>query len=176
MTVGIVYPTEMTDDLSVIELYARWFEARGARVILGSPFNLQPDGGGGVAMFGVPCNVIWRHYKTDWWGERRTVWRSEDAYPDAEPLSQPLALLAGATARGRCAVVNPFGAVLTQNKRMMALLWEEIARFPRLGAPDDPPLPPLHRAARDAAAPAPARRAGDSGCSSPTTAARARRS
>jgi len=26
--------------------------------------------------------------------------------------------------------VNPFGAVLTQNKRMLALLWEEIARFP----------------------------------------------
>lgn len=130
ITVGIVYPTETTDDLSVIELYARWFEARGARVVLGSPFNLRPDGGGGVALFGVPCNVIWRHYKTDWWGERRTVWRSEDAYPDAEPLSEPLALLAGAGARGRCAVVNPFGAVLTQNKRMMALLWEEITRFP----------------------------------------------
>ena len=79
LTVGIVYPTELTDDLSVIELYARWFEARGARVVLGSPFNLRPDGQGGVAMFGVSCSVIWRHYKTDWWGERRTVWRSEDA-------------------------------------------------------------------------------------------------
>jgi glutathionylspermidine synthase len=131
LTVGIVYPTEITDDLSVIKLYARWFESRGARVILGSPFNLRPDGRGGVAMFGVPCPVIWRHYKTDWWGERRTVWRSEDPYPDAEPLSEPLSLLAGALARGRCAVVNPFGAVLTQNKRMMALLWEEIERFPR---------------------------------------------
>jgi hypothetical protein len=124
LTVGIVYPTELTDDLSVIELYARWFEARGARVILGSPFNLHADGQGGVAMFGIPCSVIWRHYKTDWWGERRTVWRSEDA-----PLVRPLALLAGAIARGRCAVVNPFGAVLTQNKRTMALLWEEIDRF-----------------------------------------------
>jgi glutathionylspermidine synthase len=39
-------------------------------------------------------------------------------------------LLASATARGRCAVVNPFGAVLTQNKRMMALLWEEMDRLP----------------------------------------------
>jgi len=129
LTVGIVYPTELTDDLSVIELYARWFEERGARVVLGSPFNLQPDGQGGVAMFGVSCSVIWRHYKTDWWGERRTVWRSEDGYADAAPLLQPLALLAGAIARGRCAVVNPFGAVLTQNKRTMALLWEEIDRF-----------------------------------------------
>jgi glutathionylspermidine synthase len=129
MTVGIVYPTEMTDDLSVIGLYARWFESRGARVVLGSPFNLRPDGQGGVALFGVSCSVVWRHYKTDWWGERRPIWRSESPYTDAEPLSGALELLAGASARGRCVVVNPFGAVLTQNKRMMALLWEEIARF-----------------------------------------------
>ncbi len=129
LTIGIVYPTEMTDDLSVISLYARWFESRGARVVLGSPFNLRPDGQGGVALFGVSCSVIWRHYKTDWWGERRTIWRSESPYSDAAPLSEPLDLLAGAIARGRCVVVNPFGAVLTQNKRMMALLWEELARF-----------------------------------------------
>jgi glutathionylspermidine synthase len=129
LTVGIVYPTEMTDDLSVISLYARWFESRGARVVLGSPFNLRPDGRGGVALFGVSCSVIWRHYKTDWWGERRTIWRSESPYTDAAPLSEPLDLLAGAIARGRCVVVNPFGAVLTQNKRMMALLWEEIDRL-----------------------------------------------
>jgi hypothetical protein len=129
LTVGIVYPTEMTDDLSVISLYARWFEARGARVVLGSPFNLRPDGRGGVAMFGVSCSVIWRHYKTDWWGERRPIWRSEPPYADAAPLTGPLELLAGAIARGRCSVVNPFGAVLTQNKRMMALCWEELDRF-----------------------------------------------
>ncbi len=129
LTVGIIYPTEMTDDLSVISLYARWFESRGVRVVLGSPFNLRPDGRGGVALFGVSCSVIWRHYKTDWWGERRTIWRSESPYTDAAPLSQPLELLAGAIARGRCVVVNPFGAVLTQNKRMMALLWEEIDRL-----------------------------------------------
>ena len=129
LTVGIIYPTEMTDDLSVISLYARWFESRGARVVLGSPFNLRPDGRGGVALFGISCSVIWRHYKTDWWGERRTIWRSESPYTDAVPLSEPLELLAGAIARGRCVVVNPFGAVLTQNKRMMALLWEEIDRL-----------------------------------------------
>jgi hypothetical protein len=132
--IGIVYPTEMTEDLPMIELYARWFEARGARVVFGSPFNLRPDGAGGVSLFGVTCPVIWRHYKTDWWGERRTVWRSEEDYTDPVPLHGPLALLAGAIARGRCAVVNPFGAVLTQNKRMMALCWEEIDRFPAWAA------------------------------------------
>jgi glutathionylspermidine synthase len=131
LTIGIIYPTEITEDLSVIELYARWFAARGARVVLGSPFNLQPDGHGGIALFGVSCGVLWRHYKTDWWGERRTAWRSERDYADAGALTRELDLIAGAIARGRCAVVNPFGAVLTQNKRMMALLWEERARFSR---------------------------------------------
>ncbi len=128
LTVGIVYPTEMPEDLAVISLYAGWFEARGARVVLGSPFNLRPDGQGGVAMFGVSCSVIWRHYKTDWWGERRPIRRSEPPYADAAPLGA-LELLTAAVARGRCAVVNPFGAVLTQNKRMMALCWEALERF-----------------------------------------------
>jgi len=127
--IGIIYPTEITEDLSMIELYARWFAARGRRVVFGSPFNLAPDGRGGVALFGVPCPVIWRHYKTDWWGERQPARRGEPSFPDAAPLALPLALLGGAVARGRCAVINPFGAVLTQNKRTMALMWEEIGRF-----------------------------------------------
>lgn len=129
LTIGIVYPTEMTEDLSVIAQYARWCAARGARVVLGSPFNLRPDGQGGVSLFGVSCSVIWRHYKTDWWGERRPIWHSEPPYADSAPLLEQLELLVGAIRRGRCAVVNPFGAVLTQNKRMMALLWEERGRF-----------------------------------------------
>jgi glutathionylspermidine synthase len=130
LSLGIVYPTEMTEDLSMIKLYARWFRTRGMQVVLGSPFNLRDDGQGGVALLGVPCQVIWRHYKTDWWGERRPVSASEEPFPDAAPLARPLALLAAAVARGRCAIVNPFGAVLTQNKRMLALLWEELHRFP----------------------------------------------
>jgi glutathionylspermidine synthase len=133
LTIGIVYPTEMTEDLSVISLYARWFRERGVRVVLGSPLNLRPDGRGGVALFGVSCAVIWRHYKTDWWGERRPIWRSEPPYADAEPLMDHLELLARASARGQCTVINPFGAVLTQNKRMMALLWEKLDRLSAAG-------------------------------------------
>src|SRR5262249_2969594 len=40
-TVGMVYPTELTEDLSMIALYRRWLEAAGYEVILGSPFNIQ---------------------------------------------------------------------------------------------------------------------------------------
>jgi hypothetical protein len=130
LVVGFVYPTEFSEDLSMVALYRRWFQRRGWRVVLGSPFNLCPTSDGGVALFGSRCDVLVRHYKTDWWGERLPVWRDEPAYPDPEPLVGPLGLVLGAVLRGRVGVVNPFGAVLAQNKRTFAFLWEEINRFP----------------------------------------------
>jgi len=124
-TVGIIYPTEIVEDLSMIALYRRWLEAAGWRVVLGSPFNLCTVGDR-AGLFGVPCSVIVRHYKTDWWGEREPIWR-DAPYSDAQPLAGPLAILLRAVAAERCAVVNPFGSVVAQNKRSMALLWEERA-------------------------------------------------
>ena len=47
--------------------------------------------------------------------------------PSAAPLLSPtLAILRASMARN-LAVVNPFGAVLTQNKRLLALAWERRA-------------------------------------------------
>lgn len=127
-TVGIIYPTELVEDLSMILLYRRWLEARGCRVVLGSPFNLgRADGR--AALFDVPCDVFVRHYKTDWWSEREPARSDDAAIPDAEPLAHQLAVLVDAELAGTAAVVNPFGAVLLQNKRTMALLWEELSRF-----------------------------------------------
>jgi glutathionylspermidine synthase len=128
LVVGILYPTELVEDLSMILLYRRWLEARGCRVVLGSPFNLGPIGGG-VGLFDVRCDVIVRHYKTDWWSEREPVRDDEAAFADAEPLARPLGLLISAQLLRRCAVINPFGAVLLQNKRVMALMWEAIDLF-----------------------------------------------
>ena len=125
LTVGIVYPTELVEDLSMIALYAGWLEARGHRVVLGSPYNLAP----GPSLFGRPLDVIFRHYKTDWWCERRPIWRDDPGFADAAPLSGPLAALLDGVENERCAVVNPLGAAVAQNKRLMALLWEEIDRF-----------------------------------------------
>jgi hypothetical protein len=128
-TVGIIYPTEMTEDLALVSLYRRWLEARGAQVVLGSPFNLSPGRDGRVTVLGTPCDVLVRHYKTDWWGERQPVWTDEPPLPDPEPLVEPLRAIARATLAGRLAVVNPFGAVLPQNKRALAFCWEERERF-----------------------------------------------
>ena len=128
--VGFVYPTEFSEDLSMMALYRRWFEGRGWRVVLGSPFNLCATSDGGVALFGSRCDVLLRHDKTDWWGERLPVWRDEPVFSDPGPLLGPLGLVLGAVLRGRVGVVNPFGAVLAQNKLTFAFMWEEMNRFP----------------------------------------------
>jgi hypothetical protein len=129
LTVGLVYPTEMPEDLALVRLYRQWFEARGWRVVLGSPFNLATGADGRVLLLGEPCDVLLRHYKTDWWGERMPVWDDEDPPEDLTPLSGPLAAVLQASLEGRCVVVNPFGAVLLQNKRAMAFMWEHLERF-----------------------------------------------
>ena len=129
LSVGIIYPTEMPEDLALVRLYRSWFEARGWSVALGSPFNLSAGPDGRVRLFDTPCDVLLRHYKTDWWGERMPVWDDEDPAEDMAPLTEPLALVMQACLEGRCVVVNPFGAVLTQNKRAMAFVWEHHARF-----------------------------------------------
>ncbi|ETW97959.1 MAG: hypothetical protein ETSY1_20680 [Candidatus Entotheonella factor] len=126
--IGVVYPTELPEDLSMIALYRKWLEARGCQVVLGSPYNLHACHSG-VAMFGEPLDVIIRHYKTDWWGEREVVWTDAEPYRDPDPLDGPLRTLLEAEYDGRVTVVNPFGAVVTQNKLSLALMWEEIGRF-----------------------------------------------
>ena len=129
VTVGILYPTEFTEDLGLVLLYERWLGARGARVVLGSPFNLQPSPDGRVCLLGQPCDLFVRHYKTDWWAEREPVWLFQAAFPDSEPLAGALALLLAAEMDGKIAVLNPFGAIVPQNKRSLALMWEERNRF-----------------------------------------------
>jgi len=127
-------------------LYERWLVARGARVVLGSPFNLQPAPDGRVALMGQPCDVFVRHYKTDWWAEREPVWLADPPFPDQEPLTQALALLLAAETDGKIAVLNPFGAIVPQNKRSLALLWEEQQRFsPEGQAAIGRYLPPTYR-------------------------------
>ncbi|MBL8603814.1 MAG: glutathionylspermidine synthase family protein [Myxococcales bacterium] len=127
-TAAIVYPTEFTEDLSLIKLYRQWLSAAGWRVVLGSPYNLSREADGPLRCFHEPVSLLIRHYKTDWWGERGSVWR-DDPIPDAAPLVGPLEAALGAFVDHRTAVLNPFGAVLPQNKRAMALMWEHIHRF-----------------------------------------------
>jgi glutathionylspermidine synthase len=114
----------------MVLLYRHWFEERGWRTTLGSPFNLRRFGEHRAGLFETPCDVFVRHYKTDWWSERIPAWADEPAVPDPEPLSHELAILLDAALSRTCAVVNPFGAVVPQNKRAMALMWERLEMFP----------------------------------------------
>lgn len=126
---AIIYPTDMPEDLSMIALYRQWLEARGCAVVLGSPYNLGLAAQRRVTVLGQAVELIIRHYKTDWWGERELIWENQTPYPDPDPLERELLLLLEAENEGRVTVVNPFGAVVTQNKLAMALMWERQELF-----------------------------------------------
>jgi len=126
---GILYPTDLTEDLPWVRLLQGWLEARGFRVTTGAPQNLTLDGEGRACLLGEPCSLVVRHYKTDWWAERVPVWQGDAPFDDPLPLAGPLEVLVRAEAARKAVVVNPFGAILTQNKRMLAFLWEHLERF-----------------------------------------------
>lgn len=126
-TVGLVYPTEFVEDLALVRLYRRWFEAAGFRVVLGSPFNLHGTPAG-VELFGERISLLWRHYKTDWWGERETAF-DDEALEDVAPLERELRSIDEAQRKKQLVVVNPLSSVLPQNKRAMAYFWERLQRF-----------------------------------------------
>jgi|YNPMSStandDraft_2_1061718.scaffolds.fasta_scaffold07566_2 glutathionylspermidine synthase len=128
-TVGIVYPTDLPEDLSMIELYRRWFEARGLKVVLGSPRNLGKNAQGRITLFETEIEILFRHYKTDWWGERESAWLDGEPFEDAEPLSTELLWLIEAEHAKELAIINPFGAVLTQNKLTLAFMWKYLSLF-----------------------------------------------
>lgn len=129
-TVGIVYPTEFTEDLSLVRLYKQWLESAGYTVALGSPYNLRSLGERDptARVFDEPVSVLLRHYKTDWWSERASAW-SDEELADTAPLQAPLLVAFEAQAARKSVVINPFGAVVPQNKRMMAFFWEHIHRL-----------------------------------------------
>jgi glutathionylspermidine synthase len=126
---ALVYPTEFTEDLSLVRLYKGWLEERGWTVVLGSPYNLRAgEEDATLRVFDQPVSLLLRHYKTDWWSERASAWADEEPL-DQLALYEPLSLALRAQAKGRTSVVNPLGAVLPQNKRTMAFFWEHIHRF-----------------------------------------------
>lgn len=129
--VGLVDPTEMTEDLGHVRLLTRWLGEAGAEVVRGSPFNLHACPGGRVGLFGTPCDILVRHYKTDWWASRAasSPWADQPPPPDAAPLARPLHLIAEAMQAGTVVVVNPWGAAVAQSKRALALPWEQPSLF-----------------------------------------------
>lgn len=129
---GLIYPTEMPEDLLHLRLLASWLRDDGWDCHFGSPFNLDSGPDGEARLFGQPIDLAIRHYKTDWWTERDSAWLDEAPPADAAPLDAPLTALCRAQVAGLCAVINPWGTVVTQNKRALALPFER----PELFQPD----------------------------------------
>ena len=133
-TAGIVYATEFTEDLSVIQLFQWWLERLGFDVVLGSPWNVARDRAGRPTLLGRPCQLFLRHYKTDWWSERTSEWQDGEPFEDARPFAAQLEVLLRAQHEREAVVINPFGAVVAQNKRLLALLWERMDLLPTSAA------------------------------------------
>jgi hypothetical protein len=127
--VGLIAPTEMTEDHNHLAWMQSRLESVGFRVVRGAPFNLQSFDGHRVGMFDVACDVILRHYRRTGGRSANPSWIDEAPPADAAPLDREIALLADAYAHGTLAVVNPFGTALSQNKRLLALAWEYPERF-----------------------------------------------
>jgi len=146
-TVAIIYPTDIPEDITLIRLYQQWFEEAGMQVQLGSPYNLDELPDGRLSLWGMPVDVVLRHYKTDWWGERPAIWTHEGQdIPDPDPLADELMRILEAERSGKVAVVNPFGSLIPQNKLSMAFMWEHKDRFSEAGqkAIEDL-IPPTYR-------------------------------
>jgi hypothetical protein len=99
-TVGIIYPTDLPEDLSMILLYKSWFEKQGFKVVLGSPFNLHKTAEA-LCLFSQPVDIVIRHYKTDWWGERQPIWHDEAEYLDPYPMHRELLAILEAEEAGQ---------------------------------------------------------------------------
>ncbi len=127
--VALIYPTDIPEDQGMIVLYRRWLEESGYTVILGSPSNVVRTGNGRAALFGTEIDILFRHYKTDWWCERTNVWKDARQIPDAAPLLGELQNVLEPMVEGDLAVVNPFGAVITQSKLSLAFFHEHIHLF-----------------------------------------------
>ncbi|HUI65911.1 MAG TPA: glutathionylspermidine synthase family protein [Bacteroidota bacterium] len=128
-TVAIIYPTDIPEDQGMITLYTTWLEDAGFRVILGSPSNVERGENGRATVFGAEIDVLYRHYKADWLCERVNVWKDARRIPDPGPLLRELENIVQPMVEGDLAVVNPFGAVVTQNKLSLAFFHEKLDLF-----------------------------------------------
>jgi glutathionylspermidine synthase len=127
--VGILDPTEVTDDLCHIRQLTRWLEEADITVVRGAPFNLHACDDARVGLFATPCDVLLRHYKTDCWAQQRRLWAHARLPAHHAPLARELALIARAMAAGTLGVLNPWGSAIAQNKRTLALPWEQPQLF-----------------------------------------------
>ena len=128
-SVGIIYPTDIPEDMGLLTLYRLWLEESGYSVTFGAPRNLRKNPEGRVSLFGTEIDILIRHYKTDWWCEQISPWKGTQASADILPLVSPYQEIIAPMIDGHLAVVNPFGCILTQNKLTLAFFHEHRSLF-----------------------------------------------
>lgn len=125
---ALVYPTDISEDLDLVRAYSAMARTYGFEVVRGAPQNLETDAAGDLWLFGRRVDLLLRHYKADWWGERRRVWFDSPPIPEPWPLAILDAVLRSER-EGRVCIVNPMGALLAQTKTMFAFLWDHLEQW-----------------------------------------------
>jgi glutathionylspermidine synthase len=128
-TVGILFPTDIPEDMGMIFMLKQWIEESGKHVVLGQPQNIELNSDDRVMMFGQPIDIIIRHFKTDWWAESTNRRYTGSTPTKSRTLYKPLANIAHALSKQKVAVINPFSTILTQNKFCMAFMYEYLHLF-----------------------------------------------
>ncbi len=129
LRIALVYPTDLPEDMGLLFLYRDWLEDLGCTVVLCAPHNLQLNELNECVVFGERIDILYRHYKTDWWFERQPIWKNSAAYPSKGILASALYAIAQALAHGTVRVVNSFATLVTQNKKCLAFMHERKALF-----------------------------------------------
>jgi glutathionylspermidine synthase len=108
-TVGIIYASGYGDDLEQCQYLRQCWNRRGVPALLGNPENLVFDGAR-LRLFGHPLDVVYRYFPAEW----------------LEELDRLPALL---NARRVCRILNGFGQLVAQSKKVMAFWYEHLDLF-----------------------------------------------
>ncbi len=108
-TVGIIYASGFGDDLEQCQFLRQTWNRRGVPALLGNPQNLVFDGER-LRLFGHALDVMYRYFPAEWLEEL-------DGLPSI------------LNARRACRMVNGFGQMVAQSKKVMAFWHRHLDLF-----------------------------------------------
>jgi glutathionylspermidine synthase len=110
-TVGFMYPTGYSDDFEQTNYLRSCLQRLGVKTVYGSPANFVFDGSR-LSAFGQPVDVLYRYFLADWMQELPNLANFIEGYR-----------------RGAFRMVNGFGQLVCQTKKVMAFWYDHLDRF-----------------------------------------------